>query len=75
MGCPATTGKHQNRGGGSFRCLEVVGLSFENKAIMQNIESLWTLQANGCGMYGDGTIDWDYSTGGHFAQEESVWQN
>ena len=42
---------------------------------MQNIESLWTLQANGCGMYGDGTIDWDYSTGGHFAQEESVWQN
>lgn len=59
---------YKNQGGGTFRCLEVID-PLEHKAIMQNIASLWTFQANGCGMYGDGTIDWDYSTGGHFADE------
>ena len=66
---------YQNQSGGTFRCLEVVGLPFENKAILQNTESLWTFQANGCGMYDDGTIDWGYSTGGYFAEEEEAWQN
>lgn len=66
---------YQNQFGETFRCLEVVGSDYERKAVMQNVKSLWTFQANGCGMYENGTIDWDYSTGGHFAKEEEAWQN
>ena len=29
-------------------------------------ESGWTFKAHGLGMYSDGRIDWDYSTGGRF---------
>lgn len=63
---------YENYGGRTFRCLAVIGL---HKAIMQNTNSLWTFQANGCGMYEDGTIDWDYSTGGYFEKEEEAWKN
>ena len=56
---------YRNRGGGIFRCIS----SGEHEAIMQNISSLWTLTAHGCGLYKDGTMDWDYSTGGCFAEQ------
>ena len=61
---------HQNQSGGTFRCLAVVGSDDEHNVIMQNTKSLWTFQANGCAIYEDGTIDWDYSTGGHFGNED-----
>lgn len=38
--------------------------------LMRNIATGWTLKAHGCGVYPDGTIDWDYSTNGYFANEE-----
>ena len=54
---------YQNEGGGTFHCLE----ASDNQVIMQNVASKWTLIAHGCGIYENGSIDWDYSTGGHFA--------
>lgn len=53
---------YQNRGGGKFRCMD----TFNGGAVMQNIESKWTFRANGVIQYEDGTIEWDYSTGGRF---------
>lgn len=53
---------HRNPAVGSFRCL--ANLRF---AVLQNTVSGWMFTAHGVGMYEDGTIDWDYSTKGHFA--------
>lgn len=33
---------------------------------MRNTVTGWTMVVHGCGMYPDGTIDWDYSSGGKF---------
>lgn len=54
---------YKNDNGGTYRCLE----SSDDQIIMQNVASGWTLIAHGCGIYENGSIDWDYSTGGHFA--------
>ncbi len=59
---------YRNRGGGEFRCLRC--LSEPYHAVMQNTSSGWILVAHGCGIYPDGTMDWDYSTGGYFPKEE-----
>ncbi len=58
---------YRNRGGGEYRCLR--GLLDAYHAVMQNTVSGWILQAHGCGVYPDGTIDWDYSSGGYFPRE------
>ena len=50
--------------GGMYRCI----MAAEERATMQNVRTGWTFNAIGCGIYEDGTIDWDYSTGGHFAK-------
>lgn len=63
---------YQNRGGGTYRCLEVGGFLQLNEAIMQNVKSLWTFKAVGCGIYEDGTIDWNWSKDGYFDKEG--WQ-
>lgn len=55
---------YQNHGGGSYLCLG----SYSDVAIMQNISSGWTLTAHGIGIYEDQTIDWDFSTAGHFEE-------
>lgn len=54
---------YKNQGGGTFRCLSA---GTAGRAIMQNEASGWTFTANGCGLYEDGTMDWDYSTGDRF---------
>lgn len=46
-----------------FRCIRPVS---EGCAILRNTRSGWTFQAHGCGIYDNGQIDWDYSTGGTF---------
>lgn len=56
---------YENEGGGSFHCLSS---GPAGEAVMQNVASLWTIDAHGCGIYEDGRIDWDYSTGGHFRE-------
>jgi len=57
---------YRNQGGGVFRCINYSRIFGE--ATMQNVKSGWTLRAHGCGLYEDGTMDWDYSTGGYFAE-------
>lgn len=63
---PKRGGTYRNAGGGIFRCLREGYTTGE--ATMQNVKSLWTFQAHGCGIYEDGTMDWDYSTGGYFEE-------
>lgn len=63
------TGKvYRNRGGGEFRCVTPGYLPIEKgNARMQNVKTGWTFLAHGVQMYEDGSIEWDYSTGGYFA--------
>lgn len=61
---PKTGEIYKNQGGGTFRCIRSGHRIRE--ATMQNVASGWTLEAHGCGLYEDGTMDWDYSTGGRF---------
>lgn len=57
---------YKNRGGGTFRCLQVGGFLRTGDATVQNVASGWTCTAHGVTMYEDSTIEWDYSTGGRF---------
>jgi hypothetical protein len=52
---------YQNKDGRIYQCIHAQ--PEKGTAIMKDINSGWTLQAHGCGIYRDGTIDWDYSTG------------
>lgn len=63
---PAVGDEYINEGNGIiYRCIE--RLDEPGTAILQSIESGWTFKAHGLGMYSDGMIDWDFSTGGRFA--------
>lgn len=53
---------YKNKGGGEFLCIQEA----DGSAVMQNIASGWTFKANGVVQYEDGTVEWDYSTEGHF---------
>lgn len=53
---------YQNKGGGEFLCIR----GFDGDAIMQNTASAWNFKAHGVTQYEDGTVEWDYSTEGHF---------
>lgn len=66
-----------NRSGGEYRCTG--NMFYENEERMQRVLSLgehwasmvrvkdgWSLTAHGIVQYADGTIEWNYSTGGHF---------
>ena len=53
---------YENAGGGRFRCQS----KSEGCIWMQNTASGWTCNVHGLVRYEDGTIEWDYSTGGHF---------
>lgn len=60
---------YTNNGGGTFRCLK----SFGADAAFINEKSGWKFQAHGCRLYDNGTIEWDYSTGGYFEEEDSYY--
>lgn len=66
---PETGRLYENEGGGIFRCLQVD--YYRQTASMRNERSGWTFDAHGVGIYKDGRIDWDYSTGGFFAEMEA----
>lgn len=55
---------YANRGGGMYRCL----WSDKNGATFINTKSGWKFQAVGVRQYKDGTIEWDCSNGGYFAE-------
>lgn len=65
---PVKGAVYENQSGGIFRCLKAPRYSNGHVATMQNIASGWTFQAHGVGIYADGRIDWDYSTGGVFVE-------
>lgn len=55
---------YTHKGGGQYVCDEAFGVT----AIMRNVDSNWRCTVHGVTMYDDGTIEWDYSTGGYFAE-------
>ena len=68
---------YTNRNGGEYRCTG--NLFYENDAqrqrsvslgehvsYMERVKDGWRLTAHGVIEYEDGTIEWNYSTGGHF---------
>ena len=54
---------YTNHNGSDYLCKSI---SDDNSAVMERVQDGWTLVAHGIQMYGDGTIEWDYSTGGHW---------
>lgn len=68
---------YRNRNGGEYRC---TGNSFymndtqkqralslgEHIAYMERVKDGWSLAAHGVIQYEDGTVEWNYSTGGRF---------
>ena len=63
---PSVDRIYENAGGGRYRCQMPLGDRCD--AWMQNTASGWTLLAHGIVRYEDGTIEWDYSTRGHFEE-------
>ena len=55
---------YENAGGGRYLCKAFIDEC--EIAKMQNVKSGWTCFAHGIVRYDDDTIEWDYSTGGHF---------
>lgn len=53
---------YRNRNGSDYRCLEVYG----GLACMERVTDRWTLIAHGVRQYANGTIEWDYSSGGRW---------
>ena len=53
---------YKNKGGGEFLCIR----GEAGNVVMQNTVSGWTFKASGVFQYEDGSIEWDYSTRGHF---------
>lgn len=60
--CPEEGMTYRNAGGSTYRCER----SYGTDARMVNTKSGWSLMAHGCRIYFDGSIEWDYSTDGHF---------
>jgi len=64
---------YTNKGGGTFLCKDIIHrtphiVEEAYSASMVNTKSGWTFFANGLIQYEDGTIEWDYSTGGRFEE-------
>ena len=56
---------YTNRNGDQY----IVKKTTYSKTIMERISDGWTLVAHVVKMYPDGTIEWDYSTGGHWPEK------
>ena len=52
-----------NHNGKEYLCTKV---NEDGSAIMERLKDGWTLTAHGVCQYEDGTIEWDYSTGGRW---------
>ena len=74
---PVTGQIYRNRNGGEYLCTgnslymndaqEQRALALgEHIAYMERVKDCWSLSAHGVIQYADGTIEWNYSTGGHF---------
>ena len=68
---------YTNKGGGTFLCqggIHETPYTVEKaySAFMVNTKSGWAFTANGLIQYEDGTIEWDYSSGGHFEPKPEI---
>ena len=74
---PVVVQIYHNRGGGEYRCTgnrlymsdeqQHRALSLgDHVAYMERVEDGWSLAAHGVIQYGDGSIEWNCSTGEHF---------
>lgn len=63
---------YQNHGGGEFICRKSWRIGQETRARMENTRSSWSFEARDVRIYEDGSIDWAYSVGGKFADEEKA---
>lgn len=63
---------YTNRNGSRYRCKAVKGPACYT---MQRITDRWTLDAHNITRYEDGLIEWDYSTGGYWADRFEVWKD
>lgn len=57
---------YTNHNGSDYLCKSITD---DNSAEMERVTDGWTLVAHGLQKHEDGTIEWDYSTGGHWAKE------
>ena len=75
---------YTNRGGGRYLCLSAgtgscptyynaAGCASGASGVFRNVASGWTFTAKGIIQYVDGTVEWDHSTGGRFAEKEDEW--
>lgn len=55
---------YRNRNGSDYLC---EAIREPGCYIMKRVKDGWTLEAHTITMCEDGTIEWDYSTGGHWA--------
>ena len=56
-----------NKGGGSYICRDNFRIPTEC-SIMERVSDGYTLTAHGVMQYDDGSIEWDFSTDGHWAR-------
>lgn len=61
---------YRNRNGQQYLCLkvELKMPRSDTVVLFRRISDGWTLQAHGPIRYGDNTIEWNYSTGGHWSK-------
>lgn len=58
---------YTNRNGNEYLC---IGHAYNGDgSIMERTKDSWTLTAHGITVYNDGTIEWDYSTGGRWTRK------
>ena len=55
-------------GGGSYLCVEVLRDESPEGAVMRRLSDGYVLKAHGLRLAQNGTIHWDYSTGGHWPE-------
>ncbi len=60
---------YTNRNGAQYK---VIGTTIAG-TIMQRISDNWTLVAHGIVQYPGGTIEWDFSTHGHWPEGDLPW--
>lgn len=62
MGIYTLAGTHSK-----YQCIAIDDIT--HTCTMRNIETGWTCDAHDMGIYNNYSIDWAYSTGGHFGKE------
>jgi hypothetical protein len=60
---------YANHNGNDYLCKSIPD---DNSAVMERVKDGWTLVAHGIQKFGDGSIEWDYSTGGRWTRRKNT---